>query len=371
MTTQVETLVRRRRRRNAFARIARRVSHFSRGATVATGCILVALTGVATWALLSFPVQVPWNVFAPVAVLAGLFLTPRWLAVVYAAIAVGFGYAGWELSATKISWAGAGIVLLLVGASMFWLAHSRARLGVQGTLGESMLVDLRDRLRAHGELPQLPPPWHAETALESAYGHAFSGDFIVANRSNDGSRLELTLVDVSGKGVDAGAKALLLSGAFGGLLGAMPPEDFLPAANSYLLRQKWTEGFATAIHVALDLGTGEFCVGGAGHPPAVKFSAGSGRWKLLDDRGGPLLGVMEGMSFPRTCGTLERGDALLLYTDGVIETRTRDLSVGIDRMLGTAERLVSHGFTGGAARICATALAGETDDRAVVLIWRG
>ena len=79
---------------------------------------------------------------------------------------------------------------------------------------------------------------------------------------------------------------------------------------------------------------------------------------------------MEGGDYPRQIGRLDRGDALLLYTDGVIETRTRDLHVGIDRMLGEAERLVSRGFAGGAARICAAALAGETDDRAVVLIWR-
>jgi hypothetical protein len=61
---------------------------------------------------------------------------------------------------------------------------------------------------------------------------------------------------------------------------------------------------------------------------------------------------------------------LLLYTDGVIETRTRDLLVGTDRMLGAAERLMSGGFAGGASSICAAPLAGETDDRAVVLIWR-
>ncbi|HEX8971775.1 PP2C family protein-serine/threonine phosphatase [Oryzihumus sp.] len=370
MTTQVETLVRR-RRPSAVARLAGRVSHFSRWVTVATGVALIAATGLVTWALVQFPVGVPWTVFAPIAVLAGIFLTPRWIAVVYGAIVLGFAWSGWEVATSKSSYAGSGLVLVIVGVSMLWLAQSRARLGVQGTLGESMLVDLRDRLRAHGELPDLPHPWHAETALQSAYGHAFSGDFIVANRSQDGSRLEVTLVDVSGKGLNAGTKALLLSGALGGLLGAMAPEDFLPAANSYLLRQDWSEGFATAIHVALDLETGDFSVGGAGHPPAATFSAGSGRWRLLDDGGGPLLGVLESTSFPRSCGRLERGDALLLYTDGVIETRTRDLTVGIDRMLGTAEQLVSHGFTGGADRICATARAGETDDRAVVLIWRG
>jgi len=206
--------------------------------------------------------------------------------------------------------------------------------------------------------------------VESAYGEPFSGDFAVANLSNAGGRLEVALVDVSGQGLDAGTRAMLLSGAFGSLLGAMDPAGFLGAANAYLLRQNWNEGFATAIHVALELDTGRFSLGGAGHPPAVKFWAGSGLWQVLDAENGPLLGVMQGGEFPRAHGQLLRGDALLLYTDGVIETRTRDLTIGIDRMLGVAERLVSQGFTGGASRICAAALAGETDDRAVVLIWR-
>ena len=63
----------------------------------------------------------------------------------------------------------------------------------------------------------------------------------------------MVVVDVSGKGEGAGTRALLLSGAFGGLLGALPPGEFLPAANDYLLRQDWDEGFATAVHLSLDV----------------------------------------------------------------------------------------------------------------------
>ena len=62
----------------------------------------------------------------------------------------------------------------------------------------------------------------------------------VATRSDDGSQLEVALVDVSGKGVDAGTRALLLSGAFGGLLGSVTHEEFLPATNRFLLRQQWS-----------------------------------------------------------------------------------------------------------------------------------
>ena len=78
----------------------------------------------------------------------------------------------------------------------------------------------------------------------------------MASRSGD-DRLELVVVDVSGKGEEAGTRALLLSGAFGGLLGSPAArEEFLGAANAYLIRQDWHEGFATAVHVSLDLFTG-------------------------------------------------------------------------------------------------------------------
>lgn len=358
------------RRFMALRGISERFGGIVRGFPIVAALLLILVAALMAALIARWPSAVPWTSFVPLIVIGALFLPPRWLSVVLLVIAGLLVYDGAMLGEQKSNFAGSVVVMAVVAATMTRLAVSRARLGVQGTLGESMLVDLRDRLRAHGRLPTLPEPWHAEVALESAYGDSFSGDFVVANLSNTGDRLEVALVDVSGKGVNAGTRALLLSGALGGLLGAMDPRDFLGAANSYLLRQDWGEGFATAIYVALELDTGRFILGGAGHPPAVKFSAGSGLWQILDAENGPLLGVVESAAFPRSYGELRRGDALLLYTDGVIETRTRDLTLGIDRMLGAAERLVSRGFTGGASRICAVALAGETDDRAVVLIWR-
>ena len=349
-----------------MARISGLVRAFPGRAAV----ILILLVVLVTALIVRFPLIMPWSSFTPLIVLAGLFLPPRWLALCLVVIAIELGYAWVLVRDDNPNFFGSVLVTVFVAGMMSWLSISRARLGVQGTLGESMLVDLRDRIRSTSRLPSLPEPWHAEVAVESAYGESFAGDFAVANLSNSGDRLEVALVDISGQGLEAGTRALLLSGAFGGLLGAMEPAGFLGAANAYLLRQDWKEGFATAIHLALDLSSGQFSVGGAGHPPAVKFWAGSGLWQVLNAENGPLLGVMERDVFPRSFGQLDRGDALLLYTDGVIETRTRDLTVGIDRMLGAAQILVSRGFAGGAARICASALAGETDDRAVVLIWR-
>ena len=115
---------------------------------------------------------------------------------------------------------------------------------------------------------------------------------------------------------------------------------------------------------------GDFTVDSAGHPPAVHFQSGSGRWAVLAADAGPLLGVIADATYPSHTGRLAAGDALVLYTDGVIEARSSDLSMGIDRMLGQADLLVTRGFRGGAQRIVDLARAGESDDRACVLLWR-
>ena len=173
---------------------------------------------------------------------------------------------------------------------------------------------------------------------------------------------------MSGKGEQAGTRALLLSGAFGGLLGALAPAEFLPAANDYLLRQGWDEGFATAVHLSLDLETGAFEVRTAGHPPAAQLDAGSGRWAVHEAEG-PVLGLIEGAEFVPLVGVLRHGDALLLYTDGMVETPRRDIGLGIDRMLGQAERLLRGEFNGGADRLV-DSLGSHNDDRALVLVHR-
>ncbi len=363
------TLARRLRLRGA--RMSRRLRSRGQPTWGPTLLVLSVVSGALAVLTVAFPTGVPTSILVLVVVLGGFFLPVRALALLYLAIAVALVYIGVRRSGGPTPLNSSVVLLLgLTALLMVWIAHSRARLGTQGTAGESMLVDLRDRLRAQGELPALPPPWHAEVVLRSAYGDQFSGDFLVATRRNEGHSFELALVDVSGKGAGAGTRALLLSGALGGLLGAMPPGDFLAAANDYLLRQRWSEGFATAVHVTIDLRTGDFSVDSAGHPPAVHFQSGSGRWAVMSSESGPLLGVLPDATFTAQGGRLARGDALVLYTDGVVEARSSDLSVGIDRMLGQADLLVTHGFRGGAQRIVDLARAGETDDRACVLVWR-
>lgn len=331
--------------------------------------MLTAVAALYTVGAVHEPTWFPLATAALWLMLGGFFLRMRYLLAYFAVVAVAVGTSiSLRHSTTPLS-PGVVVFLVLTGLLVFAYGRSRERVGIQGSLGESMLVDLRDRLLAQGEVPRLDPGWRVDSVLRAAYGDSFSGDFLVAARS-DAALLELALVDVSGKGQAAGTRALMLSGAFGGLLGAMPAAEFLPAANRYLLRQSWPEGFATAVHVAVDQRTGCYELRAAGHPPPSHYHGGSGVWEMLSGGRGPLLGVLDEPDFPVHTGRLEPGDALLLYTDGLVETRGRDIDLGIDRLIGAAERVATHAFAGGAARILDGVRAGEGDDRALVLVWR-
>jgi hypothetical protein len=295
----------------------------------------------------------------------GLLLWPRALRILFVLIAAGLAYdvledrAGPGLIAT--------IVVIALAADV--LARTREKLGMVGLRGNQMLIELRDRIRAQGTMPVLPAGWGSVSVLKPAGGSSFGGDFVVS--ACDGKTLEVAMVDVAGKGVDAGTRALLLSGAFGGLLGSVPQEAFLSACNAYLRRGALTEGFVTAIHLALDLTTGEYVVNSAGHPPAAHFDAGSGTWRLTQARG-IVLGVVADLRLTPERGTLRPGDALMLYTDGLVEAPGRDIDYGTDRLLGEADRLAASGFRAGAAdlvRVMQTG-AGGSDDCALALIWR-
>lgn len=314
-----------------------------------------------------FRVAPPLTLVLPV-VMGGVLLQRRALELLFVVITVAFfsetAAKGWDDTRP-----GSLVVLVIVAGISLQLARDRERLGLSTGRGEAILIELREQLRQQGEFPPLPNGWRQDVVQRSAGGTAFSGDFIVSTLADGGRRLEVAVVDVSGKGLDAGTRSLMLAGALGGLLGQVSPDRFLAAANDYLIRQESEEGFATAVHVAIDLASGAFQLTTAGHPPAVHYAGGSGRWRLVEVDG-DLLGVIPDATVGIAEGTLAHRDALLLYTDGLIEVPGRDLAVGIDRMLGAAESLVPRGFDGGAQVIVDTVAPTGSDDRAVVLLWR-
>jgi hypothetical protein len=298
----------------------------------------------------------------------GLLMWPRALRVLFGVAAAGLAY---DVAKGK---AGAGIVATIAVTAFYAdvLANTRGKLGTRGRRADRMMIELRDRIRAQGTLPDLGDGWGSSVVLRPAGGSSFGGDFVISH--SDGKTLEVALVDVSGKGMDAATRALLLSGAFGGVLGSVPREQFLSACNAYMRRGNAPEGFVTAVHLAIDLSSGEYVLSCAGHPPAAHFDGSTGLWRLSDARG-IVLGVvpdLAGVPEAPEEGVLRRGDAIMLYTDGLVEAPGQDIDDGIGQLLGEAERMVVSGYAKGAPDLV-TAMqrtVGSGDDCALVLIWR-
>ncbi|MGK4582372.1 PP2C family protein-serine/threonine phosphatase [Kitasatospora sp. HPMI-4] len=266
-----------------------------------------------------------------------------------------------------------GSALMVVVAAMIGLLMSRhrSRLGLRGTRGDTMLLELAERTRDLGRLPERLLDWRFHRAISPVSGVFFAGDFLLTSQRPERDLLEVVLVDVSGKGSRAAARSMHLSGAFAILLGSVPPEAFLPRANDYLARSDWEDEFATAVHLALAPSTGRYRLFTAGHPPAGHYHrAHGGSWELRGESG-PALGIFAGTHYPPAAGRLAHGDSLLLYSDGLVEVPGEDIDQGIGRLLEAATPLLRYGGPGDpAAELLRTVARNVADDRTVVVVRR-
>ena len=310
---------------------------------------------------------------AMVMVLGSLVLALRWTVVV---VVAGFACVGIEylLGGPREALLNPGAILGLIAVAFVALvgAVRRQALGLGTTRAESVLENLRGQLRVQGTAPAVPAGWHVDVEQRAAHGAAIAGDFICSRVHDIGgnAHLDLAVVDVSGKGIEAGTRALLLSGAMGGLLGAVDPDDFLPEANRYLRQQAWPEGFASAVFIRVNLDTGLYSVRSAGHLPALHLDSRSGRWRVSTSHG-MLLGIRDTLTVRADYQTLRSGDALVLYTDGVVEDPRQDLAWGTERLTHATAKLVQDG----PGQDMASQLIDEVptrldDDRALVIIRR-
>lgn len=151
----------------------------------------------------------------------------------------------------------------------------------------------------------------------AAAARTVGGDLYHGVVRRDG-RLALALGDVSGKGV---AAALIMAMAQGLLnllhdLG-VPLVELAGALNRNLARFNPGNRFLT-LATALVAPDGSVEVCNAGHcPPAVLRR--DGRVELVPPSG-PILGILEGVTWSTTALRLGRGDALVFYSDGIVES---------------------------------------------------
>jgi sigma-B regulation protein RsbU (phosphoserine phosphatase) len=140
----------------------------------------------------------------------------------------------------------------------------------------------------------------------------------------DDDRLGFVIGDVAGKGVPAAlfmavSKTLLKATALKGL----PPEECLQQVNRILYMESVAAMFVTIFYGILNTRTGElnYCNGGHNPPYLLRVN---GEIEALELTGGIALGAMKNSAYKSKQMTLQAGDGVFLFTDGVTEAMDRN-----------------------------------------------
>ena len=159
------------------------------------------------------------------------------------------------------------------------------------------------------------------------------GDFYDFYSLDDNTVLFLA-ADVSGKGIPAAmfmmtAKTIIKDLAERGL----SVDEIFTLANEKLCENNESGMFVTAWMGKMDLTTGKLSFANAGHNPPIVVHA-NGECEYLKSRTGFVLAGMEGMRYRANEMTLDKGDRIFLYTDGVTEATDKNEALyGEDRLL--------------------------------------
>jgi len=150
-----------------------------------------------------------------------------------------------------------------------------------------------------------------------------SGDFFKIEMRHDGSEVVLMISDVSGKGIGASLLTASLEALSAGPIhDGVPVEEIFRSVSHLLFERTPPEKYATSFLASIEPANGRLRYCNAGHNPGLLLRAdGSTEW--LDSTGMPL-GIMPEGDFAAGERTLEAGDALVLYTDGITEPENPD-----------------------------------------------
>jgi sigma-B regulation protein RsbU (phosphoserine phosphatase) len=194
----------------------------------------------------------------------------------------------------------------------------RRQLGVELSRAAEIQADLLP-----GQAPKLEG-W--DLAARCVPARQVGGDFYDWQQSQRGM-LTITVGDVMGKGIPA---ALLMASVRAVLRAVSPscsPAAAVQTAASVLATDLTRSGaFVTLFHAQLELATGRLRYVDAGHGYVRLWKARGGLEKL-PGRGLPL-GVLDDETYEEGVVTMDPGDVLLIYSDGLTEARPDLLRVG-------------------------------------------
>ncbi|MGW8700764.1 SpoIIE family protein phosphatase [Streptomyces eurythermus] len=259
------------------------------------------------------------------------------------------GFAAWAYLPLIASGRPVGTCVLAYAEPHVFPADERAVLTSLGgliaqALERARLYDAKHSL-AHGlqqallphSLAPLPGIEAAARYLPATHGMEIGGDFydLVPARPLAAA----VIGDVQGHNVTAaGLMGQIRTGVRAYTTVGQAPHEVISSTNRLLI-DLGSELFASCLYLRLDPAHGRAVMARAGHPPPL-LRRPDGKVRVLDLAGGPLLGIDASAVYPTTEVSLPPGSVLVLYTDGLVESRGVDIE---DALADLGELLADAG----------------------------
>ncbi|MFH9131694.1 SpoIIE family protein phosphatase [Streptomyces griseoaurantiacus] len=194
---------------------------------------------------------------------------------------------------------------------------------------EAYIADELQRTMLPEHLPRCTGVRLASRYLPAAETARVGGDWYDAIPL-PGSRVALVVGDVMGHSMTSAAIMGQLRTTAQTLAGLdLPPQEVLHHLDEQAQRLG-TDRMATCLYAVYDPVAHRITVANAGHPPPVLLHLG-GRAEVLRVPAGAPIGV-GGVDFEAVELDAPAGATLLLYTDGLVESRLRDVWTGIEQL---------------------------------------
>ncbi|WP_051469099.1 SpoIIE family protein phosphatase [Mycolicibacterium tusciae] len=231
--------------------------------------------------------------------------------------------------------------------------RTRGALRVAETLQRSLLPSTIPTLEG----------WQLSAHYEPAVGGRVGGDWYDAFELRDG-RLIVLIGDVAGHGMTAaGTMAQVRNTLRAYLFTGAAPAEALNQLNDFCMHMV-PRAFVTVIVARVDLGTGYVEAACAGHliPYVTQRGASAVPAPV---RLSPPIGA-NGMTYEPSTFTIEAGQGLVMFSDGLVERRHEPIDDGIERLAET----LSHADDSTATWIATAMASSETDDDVTIVTLR-
>jgi serine phosphatase RsbU (regulator of sigma subunit) len=231
------------------------------------------------------------------------------------------------------------------------IAHTLQRSMLPPRLVCTSGVELAARYRAGGAGTEVGGDWYDSVEL-------------------DDGRLMLMVGDVVGRGAAAAAVMGQLRTGFRAYALQRLPVTVLMSSLDRLLQDLGDGRFATAVCVVADPVEGTVEVVSAGHPPPLLIGPDGGTSFVPCDAHTPL-GVLENPVYEPYAYRLRPGSTLLLYTDGLVESRDLPLHEGMGALkVAVARGPAAESVDDLCDRILAEIVGDQTGDDVALLAAR-